>query len=293
MNTILATMRLPFLILTPVCIFLGVSIAIFQGIQVNVSTVILIALAALSSHISVNTLNEYFDFKSGLDAMTQRTPFSGGSGALVANPQSLNHVLIVGMFTLFVTVLIGLYFVYQLGFEVLPIGFIGVILIVTYTSWINKSPMICLIAPGLGFGILFVVGTVYVLSGEFAQLSWYLALVPFFLVNNLLLLNQYPDIKADQKVGRNHVPIAYGVKTASIIYTVFSILTFGLIIVLVTLGVIPKLSLIALLPLPLAISAINGAFRYGENIGQYPQFLTMNVITTLSVPLLLGISLLL
>ncbi|MCB1604764.1 MAG: prenyltransferase, partial [Xanthomonadales bacterium] len=140
MNTILATMRLPFLILTPVCIFLGVSIAIFQGIQVNVSTVILIALAALSSHISVNTLNEYFDFKSGLDAMTQRTPFSGGSGALVANPQSLNHVLIVGMFTLFVTVLIGLYFVYQLGFEVLPIGFIGVILIVTYTSWINKSP---------------------------------------------------------------------------------------------------------------------------------------------------------
>ena len=293
MNTILATMRLPFLILTPVCIFLGVSIAIFQGIQVNVSTVILIALAALSSHISVNTLNEYFDFKSGLDAMTQRTPFSGGSGALVANPQSLNHVLIVGMFTLFVTVLIGLYFVYQLGFEVLPIGFIGVILIVTYTSWINKSPLICLIAPGLGFGILFVVGTVYVLNGEFAQLSWYLALVPFFLVNNLLLLNQYPDIKADQKVGRNHIPIAYGVKTASIIYTVFSILTFGLIIVLVTLGVIPKLSLIALLPLPLAISAINGAFRYGENIGQYPQFLTMNVITTLSVPLLLGISLLL
>ncbi|HPI96916.1 MAG TPA: UbiA family prenyltransferase, partial [Gammaproteobacteria bacterium] len=171
--------------------------------------------------------------------------------------------------------------------------FIGVILIVTYTSWINKSPLICLIAPGLGFGILFVVGTVYVLNGEFAQLSWYLALVPFFLVNNLLLLNQYPDIKADQKVGRNHIPIAYGVKTASIIYTVFSILTFGLIIVLVTLGVIPKLSLIALLPLPLAISAINGAFRYGENIGQYPQFLTMNVITTLSVPLLLGISLLL
>jgi len=293
MNTILAAMRLPFLILTPVCIFLGVSIAIFQGIQVNVSTVILIALAALSSHISVNTLNEYFDFKSGLDAMTQRTPFSGGSGALVANPQSLSHVLIVGMFTLCVTVLIGLYFVYQLGFEVLPIGFIGVILIVTYTSWINKSPLICLIAPGLGFGILFVVGTVYVLNGEFAQLSWYLALVPFFLVNNLLLLNQYPDIKADQKVGRNHIPIAYGVKTASIIYTVFSILTFGLIIVLVTLGVIPKLSLIALLPLPLAISAINGAFRYGENIGQYPQFLTMNVITTLSVPLLLGISLLL
>ena len=293
MNTILATMRLPFLILTPVCIFLGVSIAIFQGIQVNVSTVILIALAALSSHISVNTLNEYFDFKSGLDAMTQRTPFSGGSGALVANPQSLNHVLIVGMFTLFVTVLIGLYFVYQLGFEVLPIGFIGVILIVTYTSWINKSPLICLIAPGLGFGILFVVGTVYVLSGEFAQLSWYLALVPFFLVNNLLLLNQYPDIKADQKVGRNHVPIAYGVKTASIIYTVFSLLTFGLIIVLVTLGVIPKLSLIALLPFPLAINAIRGAFRYGEHIGQYPQILAMNVITTLSVPLLLGISLLL
>ncbi len=38
-------------------------------------------LGAFLAHISVNTLNEYFDFKSGLDLETIKTPFSGGSGA--------------------------------------------------------------------------------------------------------------------------------------------------------------------------------------------------------------------
>jgi len=39
-------------------------------------------LGAFLAHVSVNTLNEYYDFKSGLDLETIRTPFSGGSGAL-------------------------------------------------------------------------------------------------------------------------------------------------------------------------------------------------------------------
>jgi len=38
-------------------------------------------MATLSAHIAVNTLNEYMDFKSGLDYETLKTPFAGGSGA--------------------------------------------------------------------------------------------------------------------------------------------------------------------------------------------------------------------
>ena len=47
---------------------------------------LILALAGgLLAHISVNALNEYLDFTSGLDLTTLRTPFSGGSGTLPAN----------------------------------------------------------------------------------------------------------------------------------------------------------------------------------------------------------------
>ena len=45
------------------------------------------------AHLAVNMLNEYFDFKSGLDFKTQRTPFSGGSGTLPANPHLARQAL--------------------------------------------------------------------------------------------------------------------------------------------------------------------------------------------------------
>ena len=80
MKTILGPMRLPFLILTPACVFLGVATAYRTNGSVDLFNVLLALLGALAAHISVNSFNEYSDFKSGLDEKTSRTPFSGGSG---------------------------------------------------------------------------------------------------------------------------------------------------------------------------------------------------------------------
>src|SRR5512143_700738 len=83
---LLGPMRLPFLILTPACVLLGVGTAIWVGGGVDVLQVIVVLVGGLAAHISVNAFNEYFDFKSGLDARTTRTPFTGGSGTLPARP---------------------------------------------------------------------------------------------------------------------------------------------------------------------------------------------------------------
>ncbi len=79
-------MRLPFLILTPASVLLGLGTAVFSSKQISIAYFILILIGALSAYISVNAFNEYFDFKSGLDFKTERTPFSGGSGTLPAQP---------------------------------------------------------------------------------------------------------------------------------------------------------------------------------------------------------------
>ncbi len=290
LKTVVQSIRLSFLILTPVCIFLGASIVIAKQGDIDIFLFILALLGALSAHVSVNTLNEYFDFKSGLDLTTEKTKFSGGSGALPRHPEMAGRVLFVGIGTLFATLVIGGFFIWQSGVEIIPVGVTGFALIVTYTGWINRHPWLCLIAPGLGFGFLMVVGTQFVLAGEYMTLSFFVAVIPFLLVNNLLLLNQYPDIHADSNAGRYHFPIAYGVKRSNIVYGLFSLATILAIIIYVVAGYLPVLSLIALLPMPLAFFSLSGAVKYGEMIGGFPQYLGTNVAVTLLTPLLLAIS---
>lgn len=284
------SMRLPFLILTPACVFLGLSIVISNQIKVDVYLLVLTLLAAVLAHISVNTLNEYSDFKTGLDLKTKRTQFSGGSGALPQNPEMAITVLSVGVVSLISTLIIGIFFVWKFGTGVIPIAVAGLILVVAYTPWITKQPFLCLISPGLGFGFLMVVATHFAMTGEYSPLSWLVGIVPFFLVNNLLLLNQYPDILADRDVGRNNLLIAYGTKIGNIVYGSFVILTIVVIIFFIFNGILPTLSLIALLPMPLAFFALRGAVKYGNAIGNYPQYLGANVVVAISTPTLLAVS---
>ena len=290
LKTVVQSMRVPFLVLTPVCVFLGMSTVVAGQVNINLSVLMLALLGAFLAHISVNTLNEYFDFKSGLDLATIRTPFSGGSGALPQNPEMDGAVLAVGIVSSIVLFMIGGYFVWQFGAGIMPIGILGLLLIATYTGWINKHPFLCLVAPGIGFGFLMVAGTQFVLQGEYTTLSWLVAVVPFLLVNNLLLLNQYPDIEADRKAGRNHFLIAYGVDRSTMMYAFFALASPVIIVAYVLTGQVPVLSLIALLPVPLALFSLYGAKKYGAAIGRFPQYLGANVAVTILTPLLLAVS---
>ena len=289
-KTILKSIRLPFLVLTPACLFLGWSVTIANQTGMEIHLFVLSFLGAVLAHISVNTLNEYLDFKSELDLKTKKTKFSGGSGALPENPEMAKAVFAAGVASLIATLIIGLFFVWRCGWGIIPIGIAGLLLIVAYTGWINKHPFLCLVAPGTGFGFLMVAGANFALTGEYSTSLWIISLVPFFLVNNLLLLNQYPDIDADRDVGRNHFPIAYGTNISNITYCLFVIMTIVVIIGSVLADIVPTLSLIALLPIPLAFFSLSGAIKHGDALGYYPKYLGANVAVTILSPILLGVS---
>jgi 1,4-dihydroxy-2-naphthoate octaprenyltransferase len=289
LTTILQSTRPAFLVLPIVCVLLGLSLAPTETYDLTV--IGLITAAAFCSHISVNALNEYFDFKSGLDFKTRKTPFSGGSGALPNNPDSAKAVFYLGVFSLLITVMIGFYFVAFKTLAILPLGLAGATLVITYTQWINRSPLICLIAPGVGFGLLMITGTYLLLVGEYAISVWLVALVPFFLINNLLLLNQYPDTTADAEVGRRTFPIAFGFNISHRVYALFALTSYSLIPVLTALDYLPKLAMVALLPSLLSLFAWSGARQYAGDIGEHPKYLAANVMATLLVPLLLAMAL--
>jgi len=292
LSTAARSTRAPFLLLTPACVLLGASLVPTGFSTLHWYLLATALLGGLMAHISVNSLNEYFDFQSGLDLETVKTPFSGGSGALPQNPEAAQAVLFLGVASLALTLLIGAFFVWMHGPAILPIGVLGALLVATYTPWINRRPLICLLAPGLGFGFLMVVGTQFAITGDYRGLSWFAALVPFFLVNNLLLLNQYPDVNADARAGRNHFPIAYGIRAGNIVYGGSALLAALVILVGVAANWFPTLSLTALLPLLLTPFALYGAVKHGQDIGDFPKYLAANVAAAVTTPIILAVALL-
>ncbi len=290
---LLQTTRPPFLILAPISVVYGIAIAHLQQLSINSSDVWLLIVAALLAHISVNTFNEYFDFRSGLDLTTRKTPFSGGSGALPQAPQMAEATLILAVASLVGLGLIGCYYVYLIGVKLIPIGIAGMALIYCYTQWINKLPWLCLIAPGLGFGVLIPAGTLLVLGGELSQLALLLTLIPFLLVNNLLLLNQFPDIDADITVGRKTFPITYGTQASAWVFLVFALTAVITLMLLVYQQRIPLWCLVALLPMMLYLISFKGALNFGKQIGSQPPLMAANVIATLVTPSLIAVAMLL
>lgn len=291
MKYILGPMKVPFLILTPMCILVGISTAMWSGAHVSVMSIVLIVVGAVCSHISVNALNEYHDFKSGLDSRTERTPFSGGSGTLQERPDKAGAALATGIISLLLCFSIGMYFVFTVGVLLLPLGLLGIALIVFYTQWITKRPLICLIAPGLAFGPLMVLGTHFVLTGSYSWTAFLASLVPGFLVSDLLLLNQFPDIEADKTVGRNHLPIILGRKNVAWVYISFLAASYMPILIGCTLGVFPIHAFIALATIVLAIQTSRGVLRYSDEIKSLVPYLGKNVILNLATPALLAIGL--
>lgn len=285
---ILGPMRIPFLILTPACVSLGVGTAIWTSDEVSILFIVFAFIGALCAHISVNSLNEYFDFKSGLDLRTDRTPFSGGSGVLPEQPHMARHALAIGLVTFALTGIVGIYFVLVWGWLLLPLGLIGLFVILFYTIWFTHNELLCLIAPGLGFGILMVMGTDFVLTGSYSFTAFVASLVPFFLVSNLLLLNQFPDVEPDKSVGRKHLPISLGVRTSTLIYGTFLALTYITIGIGVQLHYLPRFSLMGLSTIAIAIPACAGAYRYGENIKRLIPYLGLNVVIVIVTPLLVA-----
>ncbi len=292
LRTLLQTARPPFLLLTPACVLVGLGTAAVETQrQIPWLLFILALVGALAAHISVNAFNEYFDFRSGLDARTQRTPFSGGSGTLPQTPEAAKGTLALAWGTLLITAALGIYFLVRVGWGLLWVGLLGVILVYVYTNWVTRSPLVCLVAPGLGFGTFMVLGTHYVLTGHYSWLAFWASLVPFFLVNDLLLLNQFPDVEADRSVGRRHYPILLGRPKAARLYVAFLALAYAVPVVGVLAGWLPTWSLLSLLTLVLAVPTAQRALRFADDIPQLMPALGNNVLINLLTPVLLALGL--
>ena len=288
---LLKTARPAFLLLTPCCLSVAVAFAIYESIEIDPVNLALIFLGALAAHISVNMLNEYYDYKTGLDLQTQRTAFSGGSGTLPTSPELAESVFFCGLLCLVFTALIGLYFLWVIGWGLLPVGLSGMLLVYFYNSQITRRPLLCLLAPGLGFGPFMILGAYYILNGHYSFAVLMTSFIMLFVASNLLLLNQFPDLEPDRAAGRLHLPILVGRKNAALVYVLFLVMAYVLLLLSVYLKLLPIYSLLGMFTLFLGIPAAIFVLRFYDNMARLMPALALNVALTLSLPVLISIGL--
>ncbi len=280
--------RPQYLLLPVVLILVGTAAAVWSsGGTYHVLYALLALLGLLLAHISVNVLNDYFDFKSGVDLKTLKTPFSGGSGILPAGKLTARQVFWYGLICFFLAIPVGIFFTIVQGWQLLPLLLLGGLCILLYTSVILKN-FFPEWSPGLGLGILPVLGAYFVQTGDYSWQALIASVPSGFLVLNLLLLNEFPDIEADKIGFKKTLPITAGKRKAAIVYTAFLVLTYLWIIGSVIMGSMPVYCLLGLVTLPFAFNAVRGAFK-PDDLTKILPAMGQNVLVVLVTQLMLGI----
>ena len=244
-------LRIPFLSLPIIFVPLGITVALLDG-YFNLVYGILTLIGIVCIHASVNVLNDYFDFKSGIDTATTPTPFSGGSRVLPENLLTPRSVLIGGIILLAIGSLIGLYFLYIFNFPPLLIALISIAIITS----VAYSPVLSKIGIGevfvfLNFGPLLFTGVYYIQSGGLISTeAIVVGSIVGLMTTGILYINQFPDTDADKSKGRFHLVARLGKKRAAGIYKYIVNASYVIIILGIVTFTIPPTTIIALITIP-------------------------------------------
>lgn len=254
--------RPPFLILSLVLVAAGTAASAYDGAMHWLNAVLaLVGLTAL--HAGVNAINEAADMHSGIDLHTERTPFSGGTGTLPAGLLSVRAAAIWGLLATAVGLGIGIWFLLQLGLIVLPFIVLAAFSVLAYTHILLRIGLGEFFA-GLGLGALPIAGVSLVQDGKIGAAAIAVAIPAFCMTFNLLLLNEFPDEKADRIGKRKHLVILLGRRGAAIVYSMVAIAAPVSIVTSVLLDVFPPIALAAVVPALLLIPVLRWALAQPE-----------------------------
>ncbi|MDO9334398.1 MAG: prenyltransferase [Dehalococcoidales bacterium] len=291
LKNLMVAVRANFLLLAVVLGFLGTSLAWYEhqeyGSSFSLGYAFIAGVGLVLAHISVNVFNDYFDFRSKLDYKTPRTPFSGGSKAIVDGLITVKQALWLAIGSLVIAAAVGIFFTLTQGWFLLPLLLVSVVIILIYTPFILRLGYPEW-AAGLGLGTLPILGAYFIQTGEYTITALIAAVPSGILVHNLLLLNEIPDAEADKTVKRRTLPIVAGKKNAAIVYSVLMLIMYLWIIGAVITHDMPAFTLLGLLTLPLAYKAINGSFKFNDMSKLVPA-LANNVFVVLLTQLLMGV----
>tara|TARA_Y100000590_G_scaffold337716_1_gene384755 strand:+ start:37 stop:921 length:885 start_codon:yes stop_codon:yes gene_type:complete len=262
----LRAIRIKFLLASVIAVSLGLSLAWYSGHPIDILHAFLTFAGVISLHASVDLLNDYWDFKRGIDTKTKRTKMSGGTGVLPEGLLKPKSVYIVGVAFLILGAIIGIYFVFIFGITIgLILGFAILSVIFYSTKIVNWGLAEVFVTIK---GTLIIIGTYFIQSQNIDDFTVLAGIVVGIFSSLVLYVASIPDHDIDKEKGRRTLIIIFGKTNVVKIFLIFPILAYGIIIYGVMSGLFPIYSLIVILAKPFLIIAISHlkSFEKSENI---------------------------
>ena len=168
---------------------------------IDFTTGLLLILGVLFAQMAVNVLNDYVDYRRGIDQETAATRFSGGKKLIVARlrlPQrNIGHRPALACYRS----AISLYFAVN-NPAIIPFLVVGALSILLYTSWLLYVPFV---AEPIVIMNFMMIGMASFIPGSSAAHMPAIILLTFpagAVIGMALLINEMPDRKVDAAHGR-------------------------------------------------------------------------------------------
>jgi 1,4-dihydroxy-2-naphthoate octaprenyltransferase len=256
--------RVRFLLASVIAVSVGLALNWWQNSTIQPFEAVLTFAGVMALHASVDLLNDFWDFKRGIDTSTTRTKMSGGTGVLPEGLLKPSSVYRAGIAFLVIGSLIGGYFVITDGIIIAVILGFAILSIYFYSTKIVDS--------GLGEffvavkGSMIVIGTFFIQSGQISSESILAGIVVGSLSSLVLFIASFPDHDADKSKGRKTLVIAVGKQNASKLFWIFPLISYSAILVGVYANLFPLFSLISFCSLPLMIKSGLGLQKNYDSI---------------------------
>jgi len=262
----LRVLRAPFFVGTVMPAVFGAAYAHYAGAAFNWPLFGLTILGTVLTNAGLNMTNDYFDHRSGDDALTPTTPVSGGSKVIQEGLLRPRQVLAAGIVSLVLASVVGLYLNAVTGGRVLlVVGVIGMVIAWFYTAppvrfghRSGAGELVCV----LGCGPVIAFGAYFVQARAFSWPAVFASLPIGILMGLVLFVNEFHDIHADGAVGKRTLVVVLGTRAASVVLALTLAATYMLTVVLVAVKVLAPSSLFVLVTMPLAGFAAVRALRH-------------------------------
>lgn len=212
-------------------------------------------LASLLIQIGTNLANDYFDHAKGADTEERLGPVRVTQSGLIP-PATVRNAMIL-CFAL--AALCGVYLIYVGGWPILLIGVLSIAAGVLYTG--GPFP---LGYNGLGdvftfvfFGVVAVMGTDYLHTGQFRGVAFLASLPVAMLVTAIIVVNNLRDAPTDRKAGKRTLAVIFGERFARTEYALLVIGAFLILPVVWMWGGASPFSMLAWLSAPLAMPLLD------------------------------------
>ena len=249
----LRVIRLKFLLASVIAVSLGLAISWNITNELNAIHAILTMIGVVSLHASVDLLNDYWDFKRGIDTKTQRTKMSGGTGVLPEGLLKPSQVYKAGIGFLIFGGVIGAFFVFTFGITIAIILSFAILSIYFYsTKLVNWGLAEVFVAIK---GTMIVLGTFYIQTNQILDVPIVAGIIVGVLSAIVLFITSFPDHDVDKEKGRKTLVILFGKENSSSVYWIFPAIVYCLIFIFVGIGYFPIYALLTLFAIPLVIKS--------------------------------------